>query len=196
MAHGPRYRRPFRRRLQGKTNYHRRLRLLKSRQLRLVIRASTKHIVVQVIKSKIGGDEILVAAESKQLKSTFGWKANTGNIPASYLTGYIAGLKAKKEGIEKAILDLGTFVHKNRLLAAFKGFIDAEIDIPYREEFFPEGLEERLDGSHIENYAKMLKKEDPELYQQRFSGYLKKKVDPLKMTKEFSATIKKIESKV
>jgi len=36
MATGPRYRVPFRRRREGRTNYHRRLRLLLSKKPRMV----------------------------------------------------------------------------------------------------------------------------------------------------------------
>jgi len=193
MAHGPRYRRPNRRRAEGKTNYHKRLKLLKSRKLRLVIRASNNHITVQIVESKIGGDKVLVSAFSKELTKKYGWKANTGNIPAAYLTGYLTGLRAKKQNIADVILDLGIFSHRNRVLAAFKGFLKSGIDVPYREKFFPETLDNRIDGSHIVNYAKMLKSE-PEMYQKVFSGYLnKKKIDPLKLSQEFSTILKKIE---
>jgi len=44
MAHGPRYRRANRRRFEGKTNYIKRLKLLKSKSLRLVIRVSNNHV--------------------------------------------------------------------------------------------------------------------------------------------------------
>jgi len=197
MAKGPRYRLPLRRRDEGKTNYHRRLKLIKSKSIRAVIRASNNNIVVQLVESKPGGDKILVSAFSKELVEKYGWKANTGNIPAAYLTGYLAGLRAKNKKIYEAILDLGIFYHHNRVLAAFKGLLKAEIDIPYREEFFPENFDERINGSHIENYAKYLKSEDPDVYKQIFSGYLKKqKIDPLKLGQHFSATLKSIENNV
>jgi large subunit ribosomal protein L18 len=157
MAKGPRYRRDFRRRIEGKTNYHKRLKLLKSRNLRIVIRASNNHIRVQIIDSKLGGDKILISAFSNELTSKYGWTANTGNLPASYLTGYLAGLRAKSKKIEKGIFDLGIFYHKNRILAACKGVIDAGIIISYSEDFFPKILEQRIKGTHIENYAKSLK---------------------------------------
>ena len=195
MAKGPRYRRPLRRRYEGKTDYHRRLKLIRSNSIRAVIRASNNNIIVQLIESKSGGDKILVSAFSKELSKNFDWKANTGNIPAAYLTGYLAGLRAKKQNITNAILDLGIFYHHNRVLAAFKGLLKAGMDIPYREEFFPDNFDVRINGSHIENYAKYLKNEDPETYQQRFSGYLKKKkIDPLKMGQLFSNTLKIIEN--
>ena len=196
MGRGPRYRRSFRRRHDGKTDYHKRLKLLKSRKLRAVIRTSNNHMRVQIIQSKLGGDKVLASAFSKELTSKYGWNANTGNIPAAYLTGYLAGLRAKAQNIQKGIFDLGVFYHRNRVLAACKGLIDARIDIPYREEFFPESLEKRIKGIHIEDYAKTLKSNDPEIYEQLFSGYLNKnKVDPLKINQLFSNSLKLIENK-
>ncbi len=195
MAHGPRYRVAKRRRYEGKTNYHRRMKLLKSRKLRVVIRASNNHIVVQIVESKKAGDKILVSAFSGELLKKYDYKANTGNIPASYLTGYLAGIRAKKNNINDAILDLGIFYHRNRVLAAFKGLLDAGIEVPHKEDFFPKNLEERIKGTHIENYAKILKQSEPEKYDQIFSGYLKKnKIDPNKISKIISNTLQKIEN--
>ena len=195
MAKGPSYRRPLRRRAEGKTNYHKRLRLLKSRKIRCVVRVSGNHVIVQIIQSKMGGDQVLVSAHSKELKKKYAWKANTGNLPAAYLTGYLAGKRANKANVEEAILDLGLFYHKNRVLAAAKGAIDGGLDIPHRDRFFPEGIEDRVNGMHIENYAKELKKNDPERFEATFSGYKKNKVDPAKISQLVSSTMKNIESK-
>ena len=197
MAKGPRYRRPFRRRAEGKTNYHRRMKLLKSKKLRAVIRVSNNHIIVQIIQSKIGGDKIIVSAHSKELVSKFGWNANTGNVPAAYLTGFLAGIRAKKQNVEEAILDLGIFYHRNRVLAAFKGILQSGIEIPYNENFFPENIEEIIKGAHIEQYASLLKSENPEKYEQVFSGYLKKNnINPQKISQMVTNTFKKIESSI
>lgn len=195
MAKGPRYRKSFRRRSEGRTDYHKRAKLLKSRKLRVVIRVSNNHIRVQLVQSKLGGDKVLVSAFSKELASRYGWNASSGNLPASYLTGYLAGMRAKNKDIKEAIFDLGIFYHRNRVLAACKGVLDAGIQIPYREDFFPEALEERIKGNHIENYAKELKSEDNEKFEKLFSGYLNKKVDPLKMSKIFADSLKIIGSK-
>ena len=195
MTRGPRYRRPFRRRFEGKTDYHKRLRLLKSRKLRVVIRTSNNHMRVQIVQSKLGGDKVLISAFSKELVLKYGWIANTGNIPASYLTGYLAGLRAKNNNIQEAIFDLGMFYKKNRVLATCKGVLDAGLQIPYNEEFFPKSLEERIKGNHIESYAKKLKSEDPEKYEQAFSKYLKiKNVNPQKISQIFSDSLKMIEN--
>ena len=197
MARGPRYRRAFRRRKDGKTDYHKRLKLLKSRKLRVVIRASNDHIRVQIIQSKLGGDKVLISAFSKELTSKYGWNANTGNIPAAYLTGYLAGLRAKNKNIQDGIFDLGIFYHRNRVLAACKGLVDTGINIPYRKEFFPESLENRIKGIHIEDYAKTLKSDEPETYEQLFSSYLnKKKINPLKISQMVSDSLIKIENSI
>jgi large subunit ribosomal protein L18 len=197
MGRGPRYKKSFRRRREGKTDYHKRLKLLKSRRLRVSIRASKNHMRVQIIQSKLGGDKILASAFSKELSSKFGWNANTGNIPAAYLTGYLGGKRALTKNIQEPIFDLGIFYHKNRVLAACKGLVDAGLNIPYREEFFPENLEERIKGSHIENYAKVLKSNETEKYEQIFSSYInKKKVDPLKINQLFSNSLKLIDKNV
>ncbi|MHA2184591.1 MAG: 50S ribosomal protein L18 [Promethearchaeota archaeon] len=196
MTKGPRYRRPFRRRFEGKTDYHKRMKLLKSRKLRVVIRASNNHIRAQFVQSKLGGDKVLISAFTKELPSKYGWNASTGNIPASYLTGYLAGMRAKNNKINDAIFDLGIFYHRNRVLAACKGVIDAGIQIPNKETFFPESLDERIKGTHIENYAKNLKSDNPEKYEQIFSGYLNKmKTDPLKVSRIFTDSMKMIENK-
>ena len=197
MARGPRYRRSFRRRNAGKTDYHKRLKLLKSRKLRAVIRASNDHIRVQIVQSKLGGDKVLISAFSKELTSKYGWNANTGNIPAAYLTGYLAGLRAKNKNIQDGIFDLGIFYHRNRVLAACKGLVATGINIPHREEFFPETLENRIKGIHIEDYAKTLKSDEPETYEQLFSSYLnKKKINPLKISQMVSDSLKKIENSI
>ncbi len=156
MARGPNYRVEFRRRREGKTNYHRRLAIVKSREYRLVIRASTAHTTVQFIESKLQGDKVLASSFSKELVNKYGWKASTGNLAAAYLTGYLTGLKAKKAGVKNAILDLGVFVHTHRVYAAFKGALDAGIEIPHDEKIFPEQFVKRLDGSHIEAFGKYL----------------------------------------
>ena len=197
MAKGPRSRVSFRRRIEGKTDYHKRLKLLKSRKLRAVIRASNNHIRVQIIKSALSGDKILVSAYSQQLTSKYKWNASTGNIPAAYLTGYLAGLKAKKNDIQEVIFDLGIFYHRNRVLAACKGIIDTGISIPYREEFFPENFDNRTKGLHIEEYAKLLKTNEPEKYEQIFSGYLKNQnIDPVKISQQFTDSLKLIENNI
>ena len=84
-----------------------------------------------------------------------GWSLSTGSIPAAYLTGYLAGKKAKKAGVEKAVLDIGLKVPAKGAgcFAALKGMLDAGLEIPHGEGIFPS--EERIKGHHIgENVEK------------------------------------------
>ena len=155
MANGPNYRVPFRRRREGKTNYYTRKRLLISGRSRVVVRPSSKNIIVQVTDAKLKGDMIRAAASSKQLQKEFDWKFGTGNIPCAYLTGYLLGKKAAKAGITNGIADIGLRTHINRTWAALKGVIDAGVEVPADDEIFPD--EDRLNGKHVENYAKLVK---------------------------------------
>ncbi|MHA1512062.1 MAG: 50S ribosomal protein L18 [Promethearchaeota archaeon] len=195
MARGPKYRLSFRRRREGKTNYHRRLKLIISQRKRLVIRCSNKHTVVQVVEALIQGDKILSQSHSSQLEKQFAWLHNSGNMPSAYLTGYLCGLRAKKTKIQDIILDIGIIVHNDRIKAAFRGFMDAGNEIPHDDKWFPESLEERLNGSHIETYAKILKKK-PAQYKKKFSKILVKKGDPLKIVSDFEKAKKNMEEKV
>ena len=182
MANGPRYRVKLKRRRQGKTNYYRRRTLLKSGQIRLVIRRSTKHIRVQFVESRPNGDIILSAATSVQLKD-FGWDITGGNIPAAYITGYLAGKKALKTGIDAAILDTGLQINSvgSRIYAALKGIIDAGVSIPVNEKIFPQ--EEVLQGSHIKIISDFLKSEDKKEFEKRFAKYQKAKIKPGELPK-------------
>jgi len=195
MARGPKYRLSFRRRREGKTNYHRRLKLIISRRKRLVIRCSNKHTIVQVFDALVQGDKILAQSHSSQLEKQFTWVHNSGNMPSAYLTGYLCGLRAKKAKIQDVILDIGIIVHNDRIKAAFKGFMDAGNEVPHDDKWFPDKLEERLNGSHIETYAKLLKKKQVQ-YKKKFSKVLLKKGDPLKIVSDFDKVKKTMEEKV
>lgn len=195
MARGPKYRISFRRRREGKTNYHRRLKLIISRRKRLVIRCSNKHTTVQVVEALVQGDKILSQSHSSQLEKQFAWVHNTGNMPSAYLSGYLCGLRAKKAKIQDIILDIGIIVHNERIKSAFRGFLDAGMEVPHDDKWFPKKIGERVNGSHIETYAKLLKKK-PTQYKKKFSKILVKKGDPLKIVSDFDKTKKNMEEKV
>jgi large subunit ribosomal protein L18 len=137
----------FKRRMERKTNYRKRLALLKSGKVRLVIRKSLSNISVQLVNFNPSGDQTVASAVSSELKK-FGW-TKTGNIPAAYLTGLLAGKKAKEKNVKEAILDLGvqTSTKGSRIYAALKGVIDAGIDIPHSKDILPS--EDRINGKHI-----------------------------------------------
>lgn len=138
-----------RRRLQ-KTNFKKRLALLKSGKTRLVIRKSLENIRVQFIGFKTGGDKTEASAFSAEL-GNLGWKSGLGNLPAAYLTGMLAGMRAKKAGISGAVFDLGlqTSTKGSRIYAALKGAVDAGLSIPHSEDILPD--EERISGKHIQS---------------------------------------------
>lgn len=176
-----------RRRREKKTDYKKRLDLLKSKKIRLVIRRTLKNIIVQFMDYKNNGDTVIVSAVSQELRK-HGWKLPTGNIPASYLTGFLAGTKAKSK-IKEAILDLGlqTNTKGSRIFAALKGVIDAGIGIRHSPEIFPS--DNRIIGSHISDYSKQLGEEA----KKRFSMYFKAGIEPMELTKHFEDVKKNIE---
>ncbi len=169
MARGPRYRVPYRRRREGKTNYRKRLKLLLSRKPRLVVRITNRRVIAQIVEYHPDGDRTLVFADSKELER-FGWKGDLNNTPAAYLTGLLIGKKAKEAGIEEAILDIGlrTPSRGARIFAVLKGAVEAGLDVPHSEEILPD--ESRVRGEHIAAYYE----QNPE----RFSEYEKRGLKP------------------
>ena len=166
MATGPRYKVPMRRRREVRTDYHQRLRLLKSGKPRLVARVSNKHVRAQLATPGPHGDEIHAAASSEDL-SEYGWEAPTGNLPSAYLTGYLAGLRAVDAGLDEAVLDLGlnTATPGSRVFAVQEGAIDAGLDIPHSESVLADWSRNR--GEHIAEYAEQV---DDDLYSGEFDA--------------------------
>jgi len=185
MAKGSRYCVPFRRRRQGKTDYRMRRAFIVSGKPRLTVRSSINNVTAQIIVAKPHADEVLVSAHSKELAKNYGWKAPCGNLPAAYLTGFLCGQKAKAQGIEGAILDIGLRRPSKgaKAFAALKGVLDAGLDVPYSEEKLPD--EKRIEGEHIAQYAQSLAS-NPEEYKSKFSIYLKQKLPPETLPKHFA----------
>ena len=149
---------PYRRKREGKTNYKKRLELLKGKEHRLVIRRTNKHIIMQIVDYNPDGDKVIVGVSSKKLEG-MGWKHSAKNMPACYLTGILLAKIAAEKKVKKAILDLGlqTPIKGSRLYAALKGAIDGGLNVPASEEVFP--AEESLTGKHIEgNIAESFEK--------------------------------------
>ena len=141
----------YRRKREGRTDYRRRLNLLKSGKARLAVRASVNNTIVSVASFNPDGDKIVTTFHSKDLKKK-GWKHGTGNLPSAYLTGYFAAKSAMEKGVSEAILDIGSHesVKGSRVFAALKGAVDAGLSVPHSEDAFP--TEERLMGAHIESH--------------------------------------------
>jgi len=184
MARGSTYRVPLRRRREGKTDYQARKALVLSRKPRLVTRSTLKNVIAQIVVAKPHGDEVFVAAHSRELKKKYGWKAPTGNVPAAYLTGLLCGLKAKTEGVEEAILDIGLVAptRGSKVFATLSGVLDAGVVVPHNEEKI---VEERTKGGHIAEYGKSLEV-GSEAYSGKFSKYLEQKLSPEKLPEHFA----------
>ena len=180
----------YRRKREGKTNYKKRLKLLLSGKPRLVVRMSLGDVYAQVVQYGEKGDKVVASARGAELKK-LGWNYNTRNIPGSYLLGMIIARKAKENGINEAILDLGLnkSVSGSRIFAVLKGAVDNGLQIPHSESVLPK--EERISGKHIEEYAKKLKDNNEE-FKKRFGAYLKNNADPLSITKVFNDAKNKI----
>jgi large subunit ribosomal protein L18 len=131
------------------------LRLLKSGEARLVARTSNKHVRAQLVTMGHNGDETEANAHSQDL-AEFGWEAPTGNLPAAYLTGYLAGVRGVAAGVETAVLDIGlnTATPGAKVFAVQEGAIDAGLSSPHNESVFAEW--ERTSGEHIATYAQQL----------------------------------------
>ena len=166
MATGPRYKVPMQRRREVRTDYHQRLRLLKSGKPRLVARKSNKHVTAQLIVPGPNGDETIASAHSSDL-AEYGWEAPTGNIPAAYLTGLLAGKRALDDGTEQAVLDIGlnTATEGSKVFAVQEGAIDAGLEIPHNDSVLPDW--ERNRGEHIAEYDEQL---DEPLYSGEFDA--------------------------
>ncbi len=184
MAKGSSYRVHLRRRREGKTDYQARKALVASRKPRLVTRASIKNVEVQIIIAKPHGDEVLASANSRELIKSYGWRAPTGNIPASYLTGLLCGVKAKAAGINDAILDIGLVspTKGSKIFAVLSGVVDAGVEVPHSEEKI---VKERMKGEHIAKYAKSLGAGSDE-YTAKFSQYTAQGVAPEKIVEHFT----------
>ena len=149
MSHGPRYRVPFRRRREGKTDYRQRLGLLRGGTPRAVVRFTNRRVLVSVTAFDPTGDRIIASADSREL-TPLGFPAHgLASTPAAYLTGYLAGLRAVGVGTAEAVFDTGLRhpTPGGRLLGALKGLLDAGVVIPHGEKGFPAA--DRLNGTHL-----------------------------------------------
>jgi large subunit ribosomal protein L18 len=184
MARGSNYRVKLRRRREGKTDYQARKAMVISGKPRLVTRISLKNVTAQIVIAKKGGDQVLAAANSRELVKTYGWKAPTSNSPAAYLTGLLCGLKAKAAGVQEAILDIGLVVPTKgaKVFVVLSGVVDAGVNVPHSEEKL---VKERVKGDHIAKYAKSLGS-GSEDYKARFSQYTAQSVAPEKIAEHFS----------
>lgn len=183
MPYGARYRVPLRRRREKKTDYQARKAFIVSGKPRLVARSSTNNTAAQIIIAKPIGDFVQASAHSRELVKKYGWKAATGNVPAAYLTGLLCGLKAKKNGITEAILDLGLVspTKGSKVFSTMAGVVDAGVAIPHSDEKI---VKERVRGDHIVEYVESLGA--PEEYTPKFSKAIANGLKPQEFGDHFN----------
>ncbi len=152
MATGPRYKVPFRRRREGRTNYHVRYKLILSKKPRIVVRRSSRNILLQLVLAEQVGDKTLLTVTSKELDN-FGFDHHRGNLPAAYLTGLIFGKKMLALGYTEGILDIGLHASTKggRIYAALKGVVDSGVLVPHSPDIFPG--EDRIRGEGIKQHT-------------------------------------------
>ena len=180
----------YKRKESLKTNYGKRLKILKSRKTRLVIRRSLNGLTVQFVNYNPKGDLVLLSVNSKSLRK-LGWKFHLGNVPSAYLTGLLCGIKSKDKNIEEAVLDLGAkkTVSGSVLYAALKGVLDAGIKVPHDKKILPSN--DAVSGKNVIKLSEHLKK-DSNKFNKQFSSYIKNNVNINNIEKDFNETKKKI----
>ena len=141
-----------RRRRENKTDYLKRLKLLKSDSPRIVFRKTNKYLIVQYVKSEETKDKIEIGITSKKLIN-HGWpkdlEGSLKSIPASYLIGLLIGKEILKNKKEIPIVDFGMIriVSKSKVHAFLKGLVDSGIKLKHKKENFPN--DERISGKHL-----------------------------------------------
>jgi len=150
-----------RRRRENKTNYTKRLILLKGNFPRLVVRKTNKYIILQIIESSHALDKVTYTVNTKDLLK-HGWpedrKGSLKSIPAGYLGGLLLGKKAK-ELKQEVILDSGLIPNTpgSRVYAAVKGIADAGIKIRFNEEVLPPEEKIRGENSKVKDIFEKVK---------------------------------------
>lgn len=179
-----------RRRRSGKTNFKRRSTLLQSRETILAVRISNKTTFIQFLTPLIGGDRTESSSHSSQLIK-LGWTGSGKSLPGAYLTGYLAGRKAGKVGVKRAIPYLGTrkFTAGSKVVASLKGVVDAGVQVPIDKDVLPDPG--RLRGEHIAKFASALESDSIILGKRKKAGY-----DPSRFAEEIDEMKVKIDAEV
>ena len=140
------------RRKERKTDYMKRMNLLKSEKPRLVFRKTNKYVIAQYVLSDETLDKVEFGFSSKELLKKGFPKEMAGSLkslPACYLLGYLIGKKVVKEKKEVPVMDFGMErnIHGSRIYAFLNGFVDAGVKIKYHEKVLP--AKERIEGKHL-----------------------------------------------
>ncbi|KAF7685694.1 60S ribosomal protein L5 [Cucumispora dikerogammari] len=181
-----------RRRIEGKTDYTLRRKLIQpnykshsSNKYRLVVRTTNTRVILQVTQAYLNGDKIISTADSKEL-SQFGINFGLKNISAHYLCGLLLSKKIKalknstnqeNKKINQMFLDIGLkrSTKGAKVFVAMKGCVDGGLNIPYNCKIFM-GYNK---GDTNENF-------DTELFTNKVTG---------KVLKEYMLKLKEDENK-
>jgi len=133
-----------RRRIEGKTNYAKRIRMLEGKKPRIIARKTNNYIILQYVESKFAQDAVKLSVTSKELLG-YGWpeekSGSLKSLGAAYLSGLLLGkkVKSKLNTKEQLVLDTGLIrsTKGSRIYAAVKGMIDAGLKVSCSEEVFP-----------------------------------------------------------
>jgi len=145
---------------ESKTDYGKRIKLLKSGIPRLVFRKTNKYVIAEYIVSREAQDKAVIGTNSKKLL-TLGWPRNfegsLKSIPAAYLIGYSIGKQIQDKKLEVPIMDFGMIrnVHKTKLYGFLKGVIDSGVEMIISEDkkIFPD--KDTIEGKHLkEDFSK------------------------------------------
>ena len=152
MAHGKSQRLRFKRRRNGKTDYRRRLRMLRGGIPRAVVRVSNTQVTCQLVEFGMDGDKVLASITGKGIADKYGWPSDASrkSVPACYVAGYALAKSAMADGHDEAILDIGLAASSSgsRVFAALRGMVDAGLEVPHGEGVLPD--DDRINGTHID----------------------------------------------
>ena len=165
-AKTPVYNVPFKRRGKNITDYKKRLKLVKSRKVRMVVRKSNKDVKIQLVDYHPEGDKTILSVDKIQL-SKYGWNSRK-NIYTAYLGGLLIGKLAVSKKISSVVPDFG---HQKAskgsiLFASIKGINDAGININFDNSMVP--------NDKLENVAEKYKSKFEEVKKKILSGVVAK----------------------
>src|SRR4030043_113716 len=132
-----------RRKLEGKTDYAKRIKLLSGELPRIVFRKTNRYIIAEYVTSREAQDKVEIGITSKKLKG-YGWpdgfEGSLKSIPCAYLTGLLIGREIIRKKLKTPNDDFGMIkaVKKTKEYAFLKGVFDAGVKINCPKENFPE----------------------------------------------------------
>ena len=151
---------PKRRRLENRTNYTKRKKILENSKDRIVIRKSNRYVTIEYVESREAQDSVKCLVLSKELLD-YGWpKEQLGSLKglgAAYLTGLLFANKMKNIKVSKIVLDTGLIrsTKGSRVYAAVKGLVDNGIKLACDPKMYPE--EKRIKNEHIASFFDKVK---------------------------------------